>query len=266
MDTPDGVPSSRPSLRHLLNPTNLALREGIKQRAETGPLWQVMDWAVRALNIRIDVKRDYVPDTGPLLVVGNDPSPMAGFVFISLIRREDSHFVGAPGWTKQGRITAERCLPVFTTARFSENLKVAFRARFLYPRLYGVKPGEVGRRNVAALARASRLLNDGASVLILPAGGTIAESDNWKHGIGRVIKQTGDVPVQVVMANLRGTRPPDAIRLLNPYWFRGTRKPLAVSVEFSEPMPLSDFRAGDMQARDISLRVRDRYIQVFGSL
>jgi len=266
MDGQDERPLPRPSLRHVLNPTNLAFREGLRRRAETGPLWEAMEWAVRALNIRIELKGGSIPPSGPLLVVGNDPSPMAGFVILSLIRREDAHFIGAPGWTKQGRVIADRCLAVFTTAKFSENFKVAFRAHFLYPRLYGVKPGMVGRRNVATLARASGLLRQGLSLALFPAGGTIAVPDNWKHGIGRIIKQAGDVPVQVVMASIRGTRPPDVIRLLNPYWFRSARKALPVAVEFSDPMPLSDFRAEGMTAREISLRVRDRYIQQFGSL
>lgn len=255
-----------PRAGDFFHPLNARFLRGLRARAETQPVWNVMAWAVGALNLRIEIRRGRIPAEGPLLVIGNDPSPMAGFVILSLVRREDHFFIGAPGWTKQGRGVAERCLPVFTTAKFSENFKTAFRARFIYPRLYGVKPAGTGRRNIAALARAAEVLASGRALTMLPAGGTVAVADNWKHGVGHIMKQTGDAPASVVLVSLRGTKPRDAIRLLNPVWFRGTRRPLPVSVEISDPVPITEFRRPGWSARQMSLHLRDRYIETFGSL
>jgi len=72
--------------------------------------------------------------------------------------------------------------------------------------------------------------------------------------------------VQVVLISLRGMTRRDVMRLLNPYWFGGTRKPLPVTIELSDPIQLSEFRGPGMSSTRISLRVRDRFIKEFGSL
>ncbi|MFH0907916.1 MAG: hypothetical protein V1929_04070 [bacterium] len=254
------------SLAEYFHPLDLRLIRGIRERSARDPLWKVMAWAVRECNVTLDIRRGGICREGPQLVLGNDPSPLAGFVVLSLMTRLDTLFLGAPGWMKMGGSVTENCLPVYTVGRFRTQPKEAFRAHVIYRFRDGVTPAAAGRINVKSLARAADVITQGGTLAMLPAGGTIAKSDNWKHGVGHIAAKVGDVPARVVFIHVAGTKPRDAVRMLNPHWFRRLRKPLTLAVEFSDPFLLEEFRRPGMSPRDVSLQLRERYIKLYGSL
>jgi len=257
---------SRSWLLRALHPLNVDLVRGIRERAQHEPLWKVMEWAVGNCNLTLDVRRGGIVPSGPQLVVGNDPSALMGFIILSLMRRDDVFFVGAPGWMKMGGSVSQKCLPVFNLGSLRRHRKEWLRARLLFRLRDGTSPRRARERNREAIERAAELVTGGATVYISPAGGTMAKVDDWKHGVGSVAKRIGDVPAQVVMCRVYGTTPRDVTRMLNPYWFRRTRTARAISVEFSDPLPLAELRTPSMTSLDISLRIRDHYLKLFGAL
>ncbi len=253
-------------LLHYIHPLNAGLIRGIRERAEREPLWKVMDWAARECNLTVNVRRGGSLPSGPQMVIGNDPSPLLGFIILSQLRREDVFFIGAPGWIRMGGSVRQKCLPVFNVGSLRKHPKEWLRAQLIFRFRDGTSPPVARERNRRAIERAAELVTRGATVYISPAGGTMAKADDWKHGVGSIAKRIRDVPAQVVMCRVYHTTPRDVTRMLNPYWFHATRTPLVIPVEFSDPISLSELRGPSMDSREISLRIRDRYLTLFGSL
>jgi hypothetical protein len=247
-----------------VNPFNTGLMRGMKHLARTEPLWKVTDWAARRMNLQVEVRKGSICAEGPQIVICNTGSAMIGFSILSVLRRDDVYFIGTPGWLRVGHNAAEKCLPVFTFASFRENPKVAFRASVIYRLRDGVTPASGAEINQTSLTRAAKVVTGGGTLLVMPAGGTIGKKDNWKHGVGFILKDIGDVPAKVVFARVFDMRPGHIARMVfSPVFFS---KPLVVPVEFSEPQPLSDFRDENTSVRQISQRLKDRYVQIYGSL
>jgi len=267
MKQTETVQASRPSSRRrFFHPFDLGLLDGMRQRAEQDPLWKVMDWAAAECGLRVEVSRGSLCPEGPQVIVGNDPSPVVGFVLHSVLRRDDVYFVGAPGWMLAGRCVAARCFPAYTPGRWFSNPLEAFRMQVVYRFLYGVKPSSLALRNAESLTRAAGVVTTGGSLLILPAAGSIGRSDHWKHGVGYVLDRVTNPQTRLVFARVHGTRQSDVARMLNPRWFGRWRKPLTVPVEFSDPFPLSGFQRPELTPKQISLRVKEQYLKLYGAL
>jgi hypothetical protein len=239
---------------------------GIRERAWREPLWRVMEWAARDCNLVVDVRRGGIASSGPQLVIGNDPSPLMGFIILSVMRRDDVFFFGGPGWLKMGGSVSDHCLAVFNVGDLRKYPKEWLRAQLVFRFRDGMKPSVARERNRRSIERAADLVTSGATVYISPAGGTMGRADNWRHGVGSLAKRIGDVPAQVVMCRADDTTPRDFARMLNPYWFAAMRRPQVIPVQFSDPIPLSEFREPGMGSMDVSLRIRDRYLNLYGAL
>lgn len=257
---------ARLSLLRYIHPLNVGLIRGIRELALREPLWKVMDWAVGDCNLTLDVRRGGIVPSGPQLVIGNDPSALMGFIILSLLRREDVFYIGAPMYMKMGGSVRQKCLPMFNLGSLRKHPKEWLRAQLIFRFRDGMSPSVAREKNHRAIERAAELVTAGATVYMSPAGGTILKTDDWKHGVGSIAKRIGDVPAQVVMCRADGTTPRDVTRMLNPYWFHAMHPPLVIPVEFSDPIPLSELRGPSMSSMEISLRIRDRYLKLFGSL
>lgn len=259
------APSPIP-LRHRLLPFHLALADGFRKHAQQEPLWKVMTWALGECHAKVEVLRGAACPTGPQLIIANDPSPFV-FSAMSVVPRDDVFFIGAPGWKRMGGCIAERCLPAFTIAPFRTSPKEFLRAQLVYRLRDKVTPEMAGRINIESLTRMAELISGGATGMLTPAGGTIARGDNWKHGVGLIARRITNSDTKVVMMCIRGTRPRDATRmLLNPLWFPSLRKPLNLRIECSPAFPLPEFRQTGLTNKEISLRIKQRYLELFGSL
>ena len=254
------------SVRRFLHPVNIGLVEGMRCRARDQSLWEVMDWAAGECGLSVDTTRGAFLPTGPQLVVGNDPGPMAGFVYLSSVRREDHFFIGTPGWTHMGGIVAERNLPVFTGGSFRRRPLEALRAQLLFRWRDGVPPKAAPHRTRRSLQRAAELVSQGHSSLILPPSGTMGRTDRWKHGVGFLVNLIDNPDAQIVMAHARGIRVRDVARMLNPYWFRIGRRHARVTLEISEPIAVSEFQASRRSSVETSLLIKQRYLDTFGAL
>jgi hypothetical protein len=261
-------PSVPNSIMSAICPFHVALQRGMKHLARAGqPLWKMGTWACEQMNVRCEVTQGELPGTGPTLVIFNDPSPVVGFVMFGAIRRDDFHFIGNPGWKKIGGRFAEFGFPVYSIGDFKNYPKEFIRAHTIYRFRDGVPPKAAGRKNVQALVGAASAVSKGGLLAVAPAGGTIGKSDNWKHGVGHILEKIRDPGAKVILTRVDGLFPRDAARILfNPSWFASLRKPLEAKIRFSEPIPIGQFRGPGLSAKDMSLRLRDAYVQYFGSL
>lgn len=252
-------------LRRYFHPFNTRLLDGMRERAQTDELWEVMAWGAEECNLRFQLTRGSFLPTGPQLVVFNHHSPVDLFL-ASLIRRNDVSLLSAPGAMTIGGVVAKNCLPLFALDRGMSHPLEAFRVRVIYRLRDGVTPEAANLINLTSLTRAADVVSKGGTVAMTPTGGTIARSDNWRHGIGYILKRINVLQTKMVLGRIQGTRTSTAVRMLNPYWFRWFRKPKSVNVEIADPIPLSEFTKGNPSVEEISLRVKARYLEIFGSL
>ncbi len=231
------------------------------------PMWKVMEWAARESHVVVNVLRGGIAPTGPQLIIGTDLSPAVGFALLSQTRRDDVYFIGAPGWKRVGQIVSDRCLPAFTVPDFRTNPKEALWAQFVYRFGYGIDLAAVAKKNLETILRAAEIVTKGGSLLLKPTGGYFGGVNNWREGVGLIMSNIGDVPAQVIFFRLQGDRREHLSRiLLNPDFFRWLRKPLTVTLEFSDPIPLSEFKDESTTYKQINRRLKERYLELYGSL
>jgi 1-acyl-sn-glycerol-3-phosphate acyltransferase len=248
------------------HPLNIKVIEGFRAYARDHTLSQSMAWLLEQFNVRNEVKSGAFPPAGPQIVIMNHHGAFDGLLLISLIPRDDVYFVGLYGLTDLSEEVAARLLPVYFAYKPSPHLFNRLKNRFYHPLREGVGRDEVWRRNTETVQRASRVLNEGAVVIIAPTGGDFERLSEWQAGLGHIIKGVRRDDVSIVFTRVLGSRRRDGLRFLNPHLFRFGDKTTETTVEIAEPIPATAFKASGKPAARISMEIRDRYLETFGTL
>lgn len=253
-------------VRALFHPVNVKVVEGFRAHSAGHPLHESMAWLLEQFRVTVAVKSGSFPPSGPQVVVMNHHGALDGPILISLIPRDDVYFVGLYGLSDLGEAVASRLLPVYLAYKPSPYLLDRLKNSCYHPLREGIGREEVWRRNTETVQRASRVLNEGATVIIGPTGGTFSKQSDWKGGLGHIIRGLRRPDVSILFTRVLGSKRRDGLRFLNPHLFPLSRKPTATTVEIAEPVPVSEFKVPGKSASRINEDIRDRYLEIYGSL
>lgn len=252
-------------IREVVHPVNIKVVEGLRSHSAEHHSYESMAWLLQQFRVEVSLKAGSFPLAGPRLIVMNHPGALDTPVLLSLIRRDDLYMVGHYKLSALGDKVASRLLPVYPRSRVPRFL--TGRTKPLYRHVpEGVDPEEGWAKNTETVLRATRVLEEGAAVLISPTADDYEKRSEWRHGIGYIIKGVRRPDTTVVMTRVLGSTRWDKLRFFNPYLFPLSRKPTSITVEVKAPVPLAEFLRPGWSAVQASLTVRDRYLEVFGSL
>lgn len=253
-------------MRYLLHPLNVRVIEDFPKISRGKALHESMRWLLDQFNIKVEVISGSFLGSGPQLVVANHHGPLDAAFQVSVIPRDDVYFFALQGWKRLGDEVSSRLLPVYLSYRPAEHPFDRFKNNYFFPSREKVDREEAQRRNRETIARSIRLLSEGATIIITPTGGTFSSRTDWKAGLGYLMEGAGGRDVSVVLTRVLGSKRSDIFRFGNPYLFTLNRKPTVATIEISDPIPLSDFMGSGRGAAEMSLAVRDRYLETFGTL
>jgi 1-acyl-sn-glycerol-3-phosphate acyltransferase len=225
-----------------------------------------MAWLLERFRVSAKVTSGSFLPEGPQVIVTNHHGALDGVILLSLVSRDDVYFVGLYGWSSLGEAVAARLLPVYLSYMPSPFLLERLKNRYYHPLREGVTRFEAARKTSESIRRTSHVLEKGATVIIGPTGGTFFNQSDWKGGLGHIIKRTDRTDISLLFTRVIGAKRRDFMRFLNPYLFRINDKPTVATVEISEPVPVTQFRTPGKSGTQISMEIRDRYLEIYGRL
>jgi|GEM_PF-1032586 len=183
--------------------------------------------------------------SSPVIVVANHPHETDALLLVAALEnRRNSYLVVSSDYVNLLPGIVKRLIPVYISyRRHPFNLKYRLFKKYHWTSTYS--PEISHQKNIASIARASRLISHGSSVAIFPAAGGQKGYKKWYNGIGHLVHslQTSK-PVFLVMANLSGTSSWDYLRLF-PFLSRFLP---TFKVVFSPPRPVNSLISLDPKA------------------
>jgi 1-acyl-sn-glycerol-3-phosphate acyltransferase len=262
----ESVSATSDSPLRFVHPVNLGLLHGFRKVSARTSFRESMRWILRACDVRVHIESGEFVLTGPQLVVANHPSPMDPPILGAIVDRDDSYFVGSAGLQSFSPQLAEHVFPIYMSQKYSPYLFTKLKNNVFHRLREGVDREEARRRNHDSLRRAAARLNDGGSLILCPTGGTFVTTTDWKIGVGVLIHNAKPAEGSMVFVRIEGTSRWDLLRLMNPYWFGPFLKEREARVRIHRPQPLVDFWRADESPQQISDRIKQGYLDAFGSL
>lgn len=249
-----------------VHPLNLGLIRSFRPVSGEKSFRESMQWVLDACNVRIQIESgEFVPD-GPQLVISNHPSPMDPPVLAAIVDRDDSYFVGSAGLRSFSPQLAERLFPIYMSQKSSPYLFTKIKNHVYHRIREEVDREEARRRNQDSLLRAARRLNEGATLILTPTGGTFVSTSDWKVGVGVLIRNAQPTKGHIAFVRIEGPNRWDLFRFLNPYWFAPFFEERVARIQVHPPLPLTDFWSAGDTAQQISEKVKQGYLDAFGAL
>jgi|SRR5579884_2385960 len=148
-----------------------------------------------------------------LLIVNHDNDFEMVPLYALLPSRKDTYLIGAAHITGIGPNTAEYILTIYLNQNTShKEEKMSYRlARHLnlFPKLLD---DEAHKINIETINQARQKINQGGLVMLFPSG-VGKKGAKWKNGVG-ILVHSLDRDAYIVFANVKGTTPHDAFRLI----------------------------------------------------
>lgn len=183
-----------------------------------------------------------IPTHGPVVIIANHVSVLDSMLLLSQIERDDFYFVALSTYDVYGSETAAKLLPIYRKRQLNHKI-------FEFPlslHIQGKLPEqlsneEIRKRNQQTIAQAATYVNEGKAVSIFPTGsvGKTNHTGFWKIGVGCLVKEISNSNTKVVFVHIAGTKKSDLLAFLHPVLARFFFKSKAVSISFSESIPLS---------------------------
>jgi hypothetical protein len=207
----------------------------------------------------------FVPSASQL-IIGNS-TPFGAPIIGSIVDRDDLYIMGL---AKAGRLGGEamlsRTIPIYLSQQPSPYILVKLKNNIYHRLREGINIEEAQKRNTKSIRQAARRLNKGATLALAPTAGSFFRTNDWKKGVGVLIKIVKNSNTQVCFVRITGGSRWHLLRLLNPYLFGPFIKDQQVSIDIHQPIPLIAFKRAGNSAKEISEAVRRKYIQIFGCL
>ena len=186
-----------------------------------------------------------IPDSGPLLVIGNHPNVYDGFTLTSLFNRDDVWIVSAALNTKLGLALKKRILPVFLSHKPKENILDFFRVPYWTWQEKNLSRESAHRRNIQTISQAARKINANQVVIFFPSG-TNPSGKRWAKGLGYLIEKIDNPQAQIVMTHIAHSQFYDFLRYS---LFRYLLNWRVLHVSFSKSIPISTIKKIDKEER-----------------
>lgn len=211
------------------------------------------------VNIQIK-KRGEIPNFGPVLVICNHPTSLDLFIYLSLLKREDSYLISAVINDVLGSNFIKHRLPIY------------FKKSFFLSRIFSIfnnqpqeqkeifSQPETRRRNINTISQAAKLISAGHLVTIFPTGGDFMSKKAWKNGVGFLTNQITNDQTQIVFAHIKNITRKEQIRLFVPV-NKKFFKLKTVEVEFSQPIPISDFTMEKIDPKSLTKNLKKAYFE-----
>lgn len=257
----------RQRVRQLAHPANLRVTEGLRAALLEKPLQEAAQWMMDACRIRTTIESGAFPESGPQLIVMNSSTPLGGIATVAQIARPDLYMLGTVRQVADVINASEtRMYLLYLSQQPNANRLARLRNNLHQRRVEGIDRDEAALRNVAALRAAARRVNRGGSLLFAPMGGTFFAKNDWKSGIGGLVKCIRNPDTQITFVRLYGGRSAHLLRLMNPYWFWAFQGWTDLRLRVFPPLPISEFQRRGDNAEAVSEQLRQRYIDVCGPL
>lgn len=221
---------------------NFKILHEYRNNAKTYDVRRAATEMLASLGVKLIEVQGKIPDQGPILIIVNHVSVLDSLILMSQIERDDFHFVALSTYDVYGPETAQKLLSIYRKRKLNHKI-------YEYPlclHMHGKLPQqlsvqEIRKRNRQTIRQAAALVNEGKAVSIFPTGsvGRINHKGSWKMGVGYLVKEISNPNTKIVFAHIKGTRKSDLLAFLHPDLARFFFKPKAVSVSFSESIPLS---------------------------
>ncbi|MFA4827321.1 MAG: 1-acyl-sn-glycerol-3-phosphate acyltransferase [Candidatus Shapirobacteria bacterium] len=217
---------------------------------ETKTKWQVEDkegWTKEVLQKK------------PVIVVANHPSESdIIFILAALAARKDIYLIIDSTFMGISKNIDKHLIPVYIQHRESRgkgNFRWNLIKKFHWSQNYGRDAAH--QKNIKSIGRATRRVENGAVVVIFPAGGST--DGRWFSGIGHLVRSLKNKnEVSIVKAKIEGSSKWDYFRLI-PGLGRLMPK---IKVTFSTPRRVTDIANED--ARAITKRLETEYLEWSG--
>jgi len=181
------------------------------QNSQELGLAQAAQHTLQQLGISVNFQGE-LTQTGPQLIISNHPSPMDGLVVLSLIARPDVYVIAADVNRAFGPTFAEHMLPVFLSNQPMEHILDWFRIPIATQMEGNLLRTEAIKRNRTTISQATRLVNEGASVVIFPEGRTPTINAAWRKGVSFLLHGLIQPDTTITMINIQNVQWSDTLR------------------------------------------------------
>jgi len=254
-------------LSKILHPLNVAFLADLDRISSERSIQEAMRWWLDECRVDLKVTGAPLPESGPVIIVGNHHGIFDLPALWAHTAREDVYFIGMRGAAKYGREIAARLFPVYMSQKPSRYLFERIKNHTFYRIREGIGREEAVRRNRENASRAAQRVAEGGCLILFPTAGTYVDTSMWKHGIGHLIAEIENPDLRIVFTHIKGSSRKDLLYLFNPYWFFLLRqRSRKMSVKIHDPIGIGEFRDHDTPPKEISARLRDRYLEIFGGL
>lgn len=206
-----------------------------------------------------------VPKSGPLLLIADHNSVLDVPVLIAATKRKDL------------RVWALSSLP-FLGEEYKNYLVPIFDKASRYPRikrlLINIFIGDIGsnfsgnyrQKNKEEVLLSSEYINRGNAIGIFPGGNVgsnINESQKWKLGVAKLLKQVENPNTKIVFARISGLDETDAIRLQRFSFMQRIFKRKKVKVELSESVGINQIDIAQKSLLDLVTELEEQFQNSF---
>jgi 1-acyl-sn-glycerol-3-phosphate acyltransferase len=221
---------------------NFKILHEYRKNAKTYDVSRAAAKMLDGLGVNQIIVKGKIPKQGPLLIIANHISVLDSLILMSQIERADFHFIALSTYDVYGPETAKKLLPIYRKRKLNHKIYEYPLCLHMHGRLpQQLSVQEIRKRNRKTISQAAALVNEGKAVSIFPTGsvGKVHLNANWKIGVGYLVKEISNPNTKVVFARIAGTKKSDLLAFLNPALSRFFFKPNALSIRFSETIPLS---------------------------
>jgi len=248
----------------MFHPLNVGFLTEFDRIGSRDSVREAMRWWMAECRLNLDVQGPPFPESGPLIILSNHHGIFDFPAIWSNLARDDVHFIGMRATSKLGKAIAARHFPVYMSQKPSPYLFERIKNHTYYRIREGIDRAEALRRNRENTSRAAACVREGGCLILFPTAGTYVDTTMWKHGIGHLIAEIDNADLRIVLVHIDGPGRADLLYMLNPYLFFWLRRPRRIRMKTHEPLGIAEFRERETSPREISARLKDRYLEIFG--
>jgi hypothetical protein len=163
-----------------------------------------------------------------------------------------------------GQTAETHGIPLYLSGQHSPYFLAKLKNNIFQRYREGISKEEAEKRNTKSLLQAAKRLNQGNVLIIAPTGGSFFSTTHWKDGVGVLIKIVRNLDTQVCFVRESGGSRWHLLRMLNPYLFGSSVKPVEISIDIQPPIPLIELKRAGNSAKEISEAAKQKYIEIFG--
>lgn len=239
-------------------PLNSTVRRNLDTLLENSSLQNASSWLLRQCGVTDIRTNGSIPSHGPVLVISNHTSALDTWALFAATPRDDVYTVAISLFKAFGERIRSRCFFVYLSHK-PQRYPLDWLRVQCFTLMEGLSREEALEKNREAIRQASKTISQGGVVTIFPTGGEIGSSDNWKPGVGYLIKQITHPDAKIIFAKIDGTDRSDLLRFLHPWVRRLILSDKQIEVTFSPPLPLHSFHKNNTSARDVTNEVKKAY-------